>query len=178
METFHIVYNFSDVESKVCAAYVIAKCNLDGIDYKLYNTDEYSKNELRGVLNDIVMSDDNTIYFAGYSFEEKIGESLVYNTYIIKELSEIGNVVWCDCVSAVLDDDRIDGYRDEHLHKFMCVEIFFENTTGILPYNIHKQCNIINGTLYDTYKEVIGYIKDYNYNEHILNGNCDCRYTR
>lgn len=163
MKTAIIVYNFSDVESKVCAAYIIAKCNLDGTDYKLYNTDDYSKNELRSVLNDVVADDDTTIYFAGYSFEEKIGESVVYNTYIINELSEIGNVVWCDNVPSEIDYNEIDGYRDEHLHKFMTVEILFENTTGILPYNIHKQGNIINGTLYDTYKEVMKYVEDYKY---------------
>lgn len=161
MKTVHIVYNSSDVESSVCAAYVMAKSVMGVIDFKLYDTCEYSENELRTELNELVLSDDNTVFFAGWSWETNVGSSAVFDVSVIRELSQIGNVVWCDNAPGVLDDSEIDGFRDELMHKFMCVEVFFENTTGILPYNIHKQGKIINGTLLEIYNEVLRYIEEY-----------------
>lgn len=161
MKTVHIVYNSSDVESSVCAAYVMAKSVMGVIDFKLYDTCEYSENELRTELNELVLSDDNTVFFAGWSWETNVGSSAVFDVSVIRELSQIGNVVWCDNAPGVLDDSKIDGFRDELMHKFMCVEVFFENTTGILPYNIHKQGKIINGTLLEIYNEVLRYIEEY-----------------
>lgn len=161
MKTVHIVYNSSDVESSVCAAYVMAKSVMGVIDFKLYDTCEYSENELRTELNELVLSDGNTVFFAGWSWETNVGSSAVFDVSVIRELSQIGNVVWCDNAPGVLDDSEIDGFRDELMHKFMCVEVFFENTTGILPYNIHKQGKIINGTLLEIYNEVLRYIEEY-----------------
>ena len=161
MKTVHIVYNSSDVESSVCAAYVMAKSVMGVIDFELYDTCEYSENELRTELNELVLSDDNTVFFAGWSWETNVGSSAVFDVSVIRELSQIGNVVWCDNAPGVLDDSEIDGFRDELMHKFMCVEVFFENTTGILPYNIHKQGKIINGTLLEIYNEVLRYIEEY-----------------
>lgn len=161
MKTVHIVYNSSDVESSVCAAYVMAKSDMSGIGFELYDTCEYSENELRSELNELVMNDDATVFFAGWSWEKNIGSSVVFDTGVIRELSQIGNVVWCDNAPSVLDDSKIDGFRDELMHKFMCVEVFFENTTGILPYNIQNQGKIINGSLFEIYKEVLKCIEEY-----------------
>ena len=169
MKTMHIVYNSSDVESSVCAAYVISKCNMGGIDAVLYDTCEYSENELRSCLNELAADGENTIFFAGWSWEKNVGGAAVFDVDVIRELAGIGNVVWCDNAPSALDDSEIDGFRDELMHKFMCVEVYFENTTGVLPYNIHKQGKIINGSLYEIYKEVIGHIEDYNFNKSVIN---------
>lgn len=161
MKTVHIVYNSSDVESSVCAAYVMAKSVMGVIDFELYDTCEHSENELRSCLNELAIDDDNTIFFAGWSWEKNVGSAAVFDVSVIRELSQIGNVVWCDNAPVALDDSEIGGFRDELMHKFMCVEVFFENTTGILPYNIHRQGKIINGTLLEIYNEVLGYIEEY-----------------
>lgn len=161
MKTVHIVYNSSDVESSVCAAYVMAKSVMGVIDFELYDTCEYSENNLRSCLNELAIDDDNTIFFAGWSWEKNVGDAAVFDVSVIRELSQIGNVVWCDNAPCVLDDSEICGFRDELMHKFMCVEVFFENTTGILPYNIHKHGKIINGTLLEIYNEVLRYIEEY-----------------
>lgn len=156
-----IVYNFGDVESKIAAAYVAAKCECLGIEYILYNVEEYSEDDLRSVLNEQVKDDNVTVFFAGYSFEKKVGDSWVYETHIINELSEIGNVIWCDNAFDETEYSNIKGIRDEKLHKYMTVEAFFDKNVGILPYNFHKENRILNGTLYSVYKEVMEYVENH-----------------
>lgn len=179
MTTSVIVYNSSNIESKICAAYVSVMENeyyhCDRI--VIFDINNYTNNSLKSELFIYVENKDNKIYFAGTSIEEKIGENIVFNTYIIEEISENAKaqIIWCDNCPNSLSYFAVEGYQDEYMHKFMCCEVFFENTTGILPYNIHKYTNIENETLYNIEKEVKEYVYDFKTAEKIIANSADIR---